>query len=126
MAGLLEGKKGAIAIALAVGAIGAYLYFTRKTGAAAAGAGVKASAGAAKAKPAAASTASKPPAPVGKGEKVSASTYVKITKRKTGMTYAKATGTLGGLLTFTSPIKGLFTRNVLVEKGVAYAEIKKA
>jgi hypothetical protein len=64
------------------------------------------------------------PAPVGANEEVSADKYRLIAKRRTGMAYVEAKGTLGGKLTFASPSAGLFTRNVVQEGSALWAEVK--
>lgn len=62
-------------------------------------------------------------APVGAGEQVTASTYRVIKSRRPGLQYVQATGTVGGDISFQSPAKGTFTRNVVQEGNQLWAEI---
>ena len=61
-------------------------------------------------------------APVQQGEQLSASSYRIIGKRREGMSYAPAAGSAGQELSFTAPINGKFTRNVLQEGQQLLAE----
>lgn len=65
------------------------------------------------------------PAVVNAGETVSASTYRLATQRRSGMIYVPAQRK-GNMLTFKSPVRGLFTRNVLRQGNQLLAEIQRA
>jgi hypothetical protein len=65
------------------------------------------------------------PAPVGANEMVSGTTYRLIAERRPGMEYTSLrAGTLGERIAFSSPVNGIFTRNLVLEGGVLWAEIK--
>ena len=66
------------------------------------------------------------PATVGAGEQVSASTYRVIAARRSGLDYVPVNGAIGGQLSFSSNVKGQFTRNVIQEGGQVLAEIAPA
>jgi hypothetical protein len=63
------------------------------------------------------------PAKVGANETVSATSYRIIANKRPGLQYVQATGTPGGVLSFTSPAAGRFTRNIVQESGALWAEI---
>jgi hypothetical protein len=58
------------------------------------------------------------------GERVSADSYRRISKKRPGMDYIYADGYLGGRITFDVKKNGVFTRNVVLEDGVLKAELK--
>jgi hypothetical protein len=64
------------------------------------------------------------PAKVKAGELVSAESYRVIQARRSGMSYAKAEGAPGALITFTPDRDGYFTRNTVQEQDGLYAEVK--
>ena len=65
------------------------------------------------------------PAAVQAGQLVSAETYRVIESIRPGMQTAPITsGQLGGLVEFTSPVTGMFTRNLVQQDGQLVAEIK--
>ena len=66
------------------------------------------------------------PAQVRAGELVSAESYRVIQARRSGMTYDKADGQPGALITFTPSKDGYFTRNTVQEADGLYAEVKAA
>jgi hypothetical protein len=63
------------------------------------------------------------PMSVTEGQAVSVDSYRLIKERRTGMTYAPATGALGGAVQFTAPKAGAFTRNLIQDSGGLAAEI---
>jgi hypothetical protein len=58
------------------------------------------------------------------GELVSAESYRVIQTRRAGMSYVKAEGQPGAMITFTSDRDGVFTRNTVQEADGLYAEVK--
>jgi hypothetical protein len=64
------------------------------------------------------------PARVGRNEKVTAKTFVVLRKQRPGFTYVPAKMLPTGLIEFTSPKEGLFTRYVFQSAGKVFAEIK--
>lgn len=64
-----------------------------------------------------------PLAAVNANEPVTAGTYRVITARRPGLTYVQAAGSIGAAISFSSPKQGMFTRNVLQENGVLFAEV---
>lgn len=66
------------------------------------------------------------PAAVKAGQLVSAETYRVIESIRPGMVTAPITsGQVGGLVEFTSPVNGMFTRNLVQQGGQLVAEIKE-
>lgn len=64
------------------------------------------------------------PAVVGANEQVRAGSYRVIKNRRPGLLYVKVEkGNIGGELSFKAPVKGKFTRNVIVEATGIFAEI---
>jgi hypothetical protein len=65
------------------------------------------------------------PVAVKAGVLVSAETYRVIESLRSGMVTAPITsGQVGGLVEFTSPVDGMFTRNLVQQGGQLVAEIK--
>ncbi|MFH1303777.1 MAG: hypothetical protein ABIK07_22190 [Planctomycetota bacterium] len=65
------------------------------------------------------------PAAVKAGQLVSAESYRVIESIRPGMVTAPITsGQIGGLVEFTSPVDGVFTRNLVQQNGQLVAEIK--
>ena len=65
------------------------------------------------------------PAAVKAGQLVSAETYRVIESVRPGMKTAPiSSGQIGGLIEFTSPVDGMFTRNLVQQGGQLVAEIK--
>lgn len=65
------------------------------------------------------------PAKIGANESVTAQTYRQIESRRSGMDYVPVdSGVVGGEISFKSPNGGTFTRNVVVEGGQVWVEIK--
>lgn len=64
------------------------------------------------------------PVKVGADEMVSPQSYRIIQDRRAGMQYVAANGSVGGEITFASPVAGMFTRNFVQEGGQLQAEIK--
>ena len=60
------------------------------------------------------------------GETVSADSYRRISGRRGEMDYIHAGGNLGGRITFSVPRNAVFTRNVILENGLLFAELKFA
>ncbi len=65
------------------------------------------------------------PAAVNAGETVSASTYKITGQRRGGMIYAPAQRQ-GNMISFKSPVRGIFTRNVVQQGNQLLAEIQRA
>jgi hypothetical protein len=63
------------------------------------------------------------PARIGANEKVSAQSFVRLTKRRIGFSYVPAKMLPDGKIEFSSPKAGLFTRYVLESGGRIFAEV---
>jgi len=63
------------------------------------------------------------PAQIGPSEPVTASSYRVLQSRRPNLKYTQAEGSQGGLISFSAPSGGRFTRNIVVEAGQVWAEI---